>query len=306
MRIKRLVCAVITKHGVAMNTRFVDKNPIAYHRLGRGDVMPGFPGYQAAKREKGFGIHPATQYGMLMQRHNDLLKGNVTGTFAKAVDRHADGMGAGFESAYCIGGGHAEIVVAVEFKTQFRNNRFDGRDKLGDGTGTSDAHGIGHTHTKGTGSLCPGGETVQKCNFSTGCILSAYRYVVKMVTRHAYKSIHSGQHPIIIFAQGVQMYGRHGKAYVNTGDVAARGGSKIIFVGTTPDGQSTAEISCRNAPDIFLNLRSHNRNAYLQFIDSSLRKGFGNGDFGRTFERDAGCLLAIAQGGVYDTGSSSK
>jgi len=49
-----------------------------------------------------------------LQGHDHLLEGGVAGPFADSVDRDLRLASAGFQTGEGVGGGHAEIVVAVD------------------------------------------------------------------------------------------------------------------------------------------------------------------------------------------------
>ena len=102
-----------------MNAGFVGEGQIANDGLGGGNWAVCGQRHAPADFRQLPGSNQRGGLGSDKQGHNDFFQGGVTRAFAEAADGDGERCGAGALGGEGVGGGHAEIVVAVELQEEF-------------------------------------------------------------------------------------------------------------------------------------------------------------------------------------------
>ena len=140
----------VLDHGVAVNAGLMGEGHFAHDGPVAGDGTPRGGGHHLAQGQEAMGIRVACQVGVRIHGHDDLLQCRIAGPFAETVHRDTERVRPGFGGRQGVGRGHAEIVVAVKFKRQFRDGCAQVTDEPDHRRRAADAHRVGNTQ-----SMCP-------------------------------------------------------------------------------------------------------------------------------------------------------
>lgn len=131
-----------------------------------------------------------------VEGHDDFFEGGIAGAFAEAVDGHGEGGCAGLIGGEGVGGGEAEVIVAVEFEEEVGETLMQGGNGGVGLQGVPCADGIGDSEAKGAGIGGGVGEVLEKCGVGAGGVQGANGDVDEMFASLRHQGGKGGKNPL--------------------------------------------------------------------------------------------------------------